>query len=425
MNRDQEYNVEAEQSVIGGIMMANEVLDTVKNILEPEDFYKTAHQVIYSTILSLQSKGIPIDIITLNNRLKEDGNLSKVGDTSYITFLASSVPTSANTPYYAKIVKKSSHKRKIVSIAAEMAEGEDLSDLSEKLLIQSRALLTDDIGTDNVIKAKDVLPEVMAEMEAEEPDGILTGVHDLDRKVGALKPHNLVVLAGRPGMGKSALALSIAYNVAKGKPVMIFSTEMSAKEMVSRLVCYEYNASLYDITTKQHFSTEYTKAVKGAGIVSELPIYFDHTGSISIEELMNRATKATAKYGIELIIVDYMNQMVSKRTTANRNAEVGYISMMLKSLAKQLNISVLALGQLNRKCEDRPNKRPGLADLRDSGEIENNADKVFFIYRDSVYNKGSEASDEIIVAKNKQGKIGTVYVNFIEHSMRIVDLGRE
>lgn len=420
------HNNEAEQAVLGGILINNDALNSVVDVLAPEDFYREAHAVIFEAMIALYNEDEPIDLITLCQYLNEKNLLDKVGGTDYIATLAEAMSTSAGIVHHAEIVKDFSVRRKLISQCSVISEScfeqwhetEDLLEMAEQSIY--------DIAEERVKEGFQSMQEVVKDsfkrlesVSANEGfvTGVPTGFDDFDRITAGLQPGDLVIIAGRPSMGKTALALNIGYNAAErtGKGVAIFSLEMSRMQLGIRLLGFDAGIDATRLRTGFLRDGDWARLTHSANRLSELPIFIDDSSAITVLEMKAKCRRLKKKRDLALVIVDYLQLIQGRRSAESRQLEISEISRSLKALAKDLNVPVLALSQLNRKVEDRPNKRPQLADLRESGAIEQDADVIAFIYRDEVYHPTTEENRnvaEIIVAKQRNGPTGYFKLTF-------------
>ncbi len=430
-------DIEAEKSVLGGIMLDNFALNKVIEILSPEDFFVSAHQKIYSAILDLNEKGEPVDVITLNNRLKQSKLLENVGDTAYITLLSSCVPTAANVTHYAKIVKEKALLRKVIHAATGLAfeayeEAEDIDaflDRAEQVIfdISQGKINPSFFSVRDIIKSSFKTIEELYQKK-ELITGVATGFEKLDELTSGFQPSDLIIIAGRPSMGKTAFALNVAQNTAimHKTTVAVFSLEMSKEQLILRMLCSEAQVDAHKLRTGYLSKSDWPKLARAAGSLSEAAIFIDDTAAISVLELRAKCRRLQAEHGLGLIIVDYLQLMRGrgKGRSDSREQEISEISRSLKALAKELKVPVVALSQLNRSLEQRPNKRPRLSDLRESGAIEQDADVIGFIYRDEVYDSKSKDQGiaEFIIGKQRNGPIDTVRLAFINKYTKFENL---
>jgi replicative DNA helicase len=425
-------NLEAESSVLGGILLENEAINQVLELLRPEDFYRESHRKIFRAMIELSDRSEPVDLITLSDCLKSRGEIEAVGGSAYLASLADFVPTAANISYYARIVREKSILRNLISAATDIAtkgfeeQGnvEEFLDTAEKVIfdISEKKIKASFVAVGDMIK--DTLKAVEKLYERKEMvTGVPTGYDDLDRLTAGLQPADLIVVAGRPSMGKTAFSLNIATNAAfKGIGVAVFSLEMAKEQLVLRMLCSEARVDNSKMRSGYLGERDFPKLASAAGRLHEAPIYIDDTPAISALELRAKARRLvrdrTKKVG--LIVIDYLQLMRGMGTASNREQEISEISRSLKALAKELNVPVIAISQLNRRVEDRSDKRPMMADLRESGAIEQDSDVIIFIYRDEVYNPKSDSKGvaEVIVAKQRNGPIDTVYLTFLNEYTR-------
>ena len=420
------HNIEAEQAIIGGILINNDAMNQILDILSPDDFYREAHMSIFEGMIHLYNDSEPVDIITLSKFLTRKNALEKVGGTDYLASMVEVVSTSAGIAHHAQIVKDLSVRRKLItqcsaiseSCFQEWEETEDLLELAEQSIF--------DIAEEQIREGFESLDQVMKssfkKLETTAAfDGFVTGVptdfRDFDRLTAGLQPSDLIIVAGRPSMGKTALALNIAYNAAKrtAKGVAIFSLEMSKQQLGIRMLGFDAGINASKLRTGFLRDNEWKQLTDAANRLSELPIFIDDSSAISVLEMKAKCRRLKKSHDLTLVIVDYLQLIQGRRSSESRQVEISEISRMLKALAKDLNVPVIAVSQLNRKVEDRPNKRPQLADLRESGAIEQDADVIAFIYRDEVYHPDSEENRniaEIILGKQRNGPTGFFKLTF-------------
>lgn len=418
-------NPEAEISVLGSLMLDKDAIIKVADFLEPVDFYDSKNQIIYETILALFSKNTPIDILTVTNALEEKNLMEKIGGLTYLTSVTNAVPSAANVTHYAAIVRKKGTLRRLITSAGEINnlaydesnDIEDILDKAEQRLfgVSQKHLKQNFVSINSVLTATfDRIDEL--HREKGKLRGLATGYVDLDEKLGGLQKSDLVVLAARPSMGKTALALDFMRNIGVNLkiPVGIFSLEMSKDQLVDRLLSSQSDVNLWKIRTGHLNDEDFEKIGEAMGVLSEAPIYIDDAAGSNIMEVRTKARRLQAEHGVGLIVVDYL-QLMTGRSQENRVQEVSEISRSLKILARELNVPVLALSQLSRGVENRPDKVPQLADLRESGSIEQDADVVMFIYREDMY-KGKDSKRpniaEIHIKKHRNGPTGQVDLFF-------------
>lgn len=426
-------NLEAEASVLGGILLENEAFDRVLEIVTPDLFYRESHRKVFRAMMELSDRSEPVDLITLSEFLKAKGELDAVGGTAYLASLANLVPTAANIAHYARIVREKGILRHLITVATGIAtrgledqgnveefldEAEkSIFDISEKRIKPSFVFLGDMMN--DSIKMVEKLYE-----RKEMVTGVPTGFNDLDRLTAGLQPADLIVVAGRPSMGKTAFSLNVAAHAAlhAGIGIAVFSLEMAKEQLGLRMLCSEARVDHSKVRSGHLAEREFPALVSAAGRLAEAPIYIDDTPAISILELRAKSRRLVRDRDkkIGLIIVDYLQLMRGMSMVQNREQEISEISRSLKALAKELYVPVIAISQLNRRVEDRGDKRPMMADLRESGAIEQDADVIAFIYRDEVYNKDTTdpGTAEIIVAKQRNGPTDTVRLTFINKITR-------
>ena len=428
------HNIEAEEAVLGSILIDAEAIHKTAPFLRPADFYREKNGYIYEVMLHLSDKREPIDTVTVYDELDRRNQIQAIGGASYLISLANAVPTSVNVEKYGRIVERTSLMRKLISAAGQIAaigygEREDAGealDRAEQLLFSlSQYRLSQEVEPLN-----DVLGTVWEQIERlhtyrGEITGLRTGFIDLDRLTGGLQKSDLIVLAARPSVGKTALGLSMAHNIAAQDniPVAVFSLEMSAEQLVMRLLCSESGVELQRVRTGNFTDHDYEELSEAFGKLAEAPIFIDDTANINTLELRTKARRLKAEHNIQLVIVDYLQLMIG-RGLENRVQEVSEISRSLKALARELDIPVLALAQLSRAVESRQDHKPLLSDLRDSGSIEQDADVVMFVHREEMYNPSTDRPGitDLIVAKHRNGPIGTVQLLFRRAQARFVNL---
>jgi replicative DNA helicase len=433
-------HIEAEQSVLGGILIENYAINKVMEILKPDDFYRESHRKIYEALIVLSERDEPADSITLTNELKNSGHLDSVGGVSYVASLIDLVPTAANIEYYAKIVKEKAILRKLIQTSTEIITQsyEDRGDVEGFLDEAERAIF--DISENRVRPSfypiKDVVKGSFKILERlyekkELVTGVPSGFKDLDRMTAGFQPSDLIIVAGRPSMGKTAFCLNVAQYAAieKKNPVAIFSLEMSKEQLVIRMLCSEAHVEGTKLRSGFLSESDWPRLTIAAGNLSDAPIYIDDTAALSVLELRAKARRLkTERGGLGMLIVDYLQLMKGRTRVESRQQEISEISRSLKALAKELNIPVIAVSQLSRKTEERTGNRPQLSDLRESGAIEQDADLILFIYRDEVYNRSEENPNrgkaEIIIGKQRNGPIGKIELAFLDKFTTFKELYR-
>ena len=432
-------DVEAEQAVIGSMLTDRDAVISAIEVLKEEDFYREDNKTIYEAILNLYNRSEPIDIITLKAELTSMGMFDKIGGLEYIVGLPEKVPTTANVEKYISIVKEKSELRRLIKAANEIIEQgydpteniDDIMNSAEKKIFN----IMQDKDQKSYSPIKDVLIDAFTELEQlynqkQHITGVPTGFIDLDYKTAGLHNSDLILIAARPAMGKSAFALNIATNAAlKAKaPAVLFSLEMSKEQMVNRILCSEAMVDSNKVRTGKIDDDDWIKLADTMGDLSEAPIYIDDTPGISINEIRAKCRKLKLEKNIGLVVIDYLQlvQGSSKRAQGSREQEISEISRSLKILAKEINVPVIALSQLSRAPEQRPDHRPMLSDLRESGAIEQDADIVMFLYRDDYYNEDSEDKGlaEVIVAKHRAGSTGTVKLVWLGNYTKFANMER-
>jgi replicative DNA helicase len=425
-------NLEAESSVLGGILLENDAINIVLELLRPEDFYRESHRKVFRAMIELTDRSEPVDLITLSDYLSGRGELDAVGGSAYLASLADFVPTAANISYYARIVREKSILRSLIRTATEIAtrgyeeQGnvEEFLDTAEKVIfdISEKKIKASFVAVGDMIK--DTLKTVEKLYERKEMvTGVPTGYEDLDKLTAGLQPSDLIIVAGRPSMGKTAFSLNIAANAAfAGVGVAVFSLEMAKEQLVLRMLCSEARVNNSKVRSGYLAERDFPKLASAAGRLHEALIYIDDTPAISVLELRAKARRLVRDRSkkVGLIVIDYLQLMRGMGGASNREQEISEISRSLKALAKELTVPVIAISQLNRRVEDRGDRRPMMSDLRESGAIEQDADVIMFIYRDEVYNQHSEEKGkaEIIVAKQRNGPIDKVDLTFLNEFMR-------
>ncbi|MEY8391075.1 replicative DNA helicase [Lachnospiraceae bacterium] len=428
-------NLEAEQSVIGAMIMDREAVIVASETLIREDFYHQQYGVIFEAILEIFNEEQPIDVITLQNRLREKDVPAELSSLEFVGELVTSVPTSANIKYYANIVKEKAMLRKLIKVNEDIANqcylGRDsLEDIMAETEKQIFHLLQNRMGTD-FVPIKQVVINALEKIELASKTkgnvtGIATGFIDLDYRMSGMQPSDLILVAARPSMGKTAFVLNIAQYAAFHSHLCtaIFSLEMSKEQLVNRLFALESRVDAQLLRSGNLADSDWEKLIEGAGTIGRSNLIIDDTPGISISELRSKCRKYKLEHDLKLIIIDYLQLMSSTGRSDSRQQEISEISRSLKGLARELNVPVVALSQLSRQVEQRPDHRPMLSDLRESGAIEQDADVVMFIYRDDYYNKDTENKNiaEIIIAKQRNGPIGTVNLVWLPQFTKFVNM---
>ncbi len=427
-------NLEAEMSVLGGILLENDALNRALELLRPADFYRESHRKIFNAMIRLSDKNEPADLVTLTAELKARQELEDAGGSSYLGTLVDYVPTAANITYYCKLVKEKAIARKLIEVSTDIAtrgydggDMEDILDQAEKSIFE----ISENRTRPSYFPVREILKDTFRSIEKlyerkELVTGVPTGFHDLDKMTAGLQSGDLVVIAARPSMGKTAFILNVveyaATHTENPVPAVIFSLEMSKEQLVQRMLCSLAKVDAGRLRTGHLGDSDWPKLTMAAGQLNETRIFIDDTPAISVLELRSKARRLKAEHGLGLIVVDYL-QLMRGSNPESRQQEISEISRSLKALAKELGVPVIALSQLNRSLESRTDKRPLMADLRESGAIEQDADVIMFIFRETVYcedcksrektcEKGHEKDAEIIVGKQRNGPIGTVHLTF-------------
>ena len=415
------HSIEAEQSVIGSMIIDREAIVVASEIVTGDDFYNKQYGVVFETMVELNESGRPVDMVTLQDKLKEKDVPSEVSSLEFVRDIITAVPTSANIRHYANIVAEKSILRKMIRLNEEIENlcysGKEsmefiLEDAEKRIfdLVQKR-------NSGEFVPIRQVVMNALKKIESASKStgrvtGVATGFYDLDFKTSGMQPADLVLIAARPSMGKTAFVLNIAQHVAfrLNETVAIFSLEMSKEQLVNRMFSLESNVDAQNLRNGTLSDAEWEKLIESAGVIGKSNLIIDDTAGISISELRSKCRKFKLEHNLKMIIIDYLQLMSGSGRSESRQQEISEISRSLKSLARELNVPVLALSQLSRAVEQRPDKRPMMSDLRESGAIEQDADVIMFIYRDDYYNKDSEKKgiSEIIIGKQRNGPIGTV-----------------
>jgi len=419
------HSVEAEQSVLGAMLLDKEAINTAIEIIRPDDFYKDANKEVYEAMLVLNNRNEPIDLITLSEELKRRGTLESIGGLTYLANLSSSIATTANTKYYCEIVQEKSILRRLISTSNEVMglaydNSEDVNfiiDKAEKNIFD----ITQGAHKKGFFPISEVLLSSFAQIEERAANkgqltGLTTGFSDLDYKLSGLQKSDLVLLAARPSMGKTALGVNIATNASLrgGGKIGLFSLEMSKEQLVQRIISATAHVDLQKIISGNMVDDEWLRVVNAMGPLSKMDIYIDDTAGISLMEMKAKCRRLKVEKGLDLIVVDYLQLMQADGKVESRQQEISAISRGLKAIAKEMECPVLALSQLSRAPELRSDHRPILSDLRESGAIEQDADVVLFLYRDEYYDKESEKKNigEVIIAKHRNGPTGSIELVF-------------
>jgi replicative DNA helicase len=431
------HSLEAEMSILGGVLLDNEAINRALEILKPDELYRESHRKIFRAMIDLANEGEPCDLVTLTTVLKKKGELEEVGGGAYLATLVDFVPTAANIAYYCKIVKEKAVARYLITAATdivtqsfnEQADVEELLDAAQKAIfsISENKLRPSFYALNEIVK--DTLRNIEKLSEKKEHvTGVPTGFIDLDSMTAGFQKSDLIIVAGRPSMGKTAFALNIGQYAAmhsdKKTGIAIFSLEMSKEQLVTRLLCSEARIDASRLRTGHLLESDWSRLISGANRLNSAPVYIDDTPAISVLEMRAKCRRLCAEKDVGMIIVDYLQLMRGGASSESRQQEISEISRSLKALAKELSVPVVALSQLNRGLESRTDKRPMMSDLRESGAIEQDADVIMFVYRDAVYcdackrrdgsctTEGHDRNAEIIIGKQRNGPIGSVNLVF-------------
>ncbi|MVP00739.1 MULTISPECIES: replicative DNA helicase [Paenibacillus] len=437
MDRVPPQNIEAEQAVLGAILLDSDSLITAMERMGPDDFYRSSHQRIFESMIELAEEDEPVDLVTLTARLQNKQLLEEIGGVAYLSELANAVPTAANIDYYAAIVEEKSMLRRLIRTATQIvsdgyASAEDvglmLSDAESRILEISQRR-----NSNGFISIRDVLMDVFERVEflyshKGGSTGIPSGFNDLDKMTSGFQRSDLIIVAARPSVGKTAFALNIAQNVGvrAKETVAIFSLEMGAAQLVQRMICAEANVDATRMRSGFLEGDDWEKLTMAIGSLSEADIYIDDSPSVTVTDIRAKCRRLKQERGLGMILIDYLQLIQGRGKGDNRQQEVSEISRTLKQIARELNVPVIALSQLSRGVEQRQDKRPMMSDLRESGSIEQDADIVAFLYRDDYYDKESEKKNiiEIIIAKQRNGPVGTVELAFLKNFNKFVNMDR-
>lgn len=439
LDRIPPQNIEAEQAVLGAMLIEREAISKVAEFLRPEDCYREAHRLIYNAMLELFNKNDAVDMVTVIEFLRKGDKLEAAGGISYITSLANSVPTAANVLYHARIVEEKALLRQLINAATNIAtlgyegsqEVASILDTAEKTIL---SVSTRRLGGE-FTPIKSIIFDAFTKIEQLYASkgsitGLSTGFKDLDRLTSGLQPSDLILIAARPSMGKTAFVLNIAQHIGikEKKAVAFFSLEMSKEQLVQRMLCAESTIDSQRLRIGELEPNDWTKLVSGADRLSAAPIFIDDTSGITVMEMRSKCRRLKIEYDLKLIIIDYLQLMQgsSKKGSENRQQEISEISRSLKGLAREIGVPVIALSQLSRSVESRQVKKPMLSDLRESGSLEQDADIVAFLYRDDYYNPDSEQKNitEVIIAKHRNGPVDTIQLFFHKQFTKFSDLSK-
>ena len=432
------HSIEAEQSVVGAILMDRDAITVAAEIICGDDFYQKAYGVIFDSVVELFNEGKPVDLITLQNRLREKAVPEEISSLEFVRDLVTAVPTSANVKYYAEIVSEKATLRRLIkmneAIADECYQGQEpLEAILERTEKQVFELVQNRGGNGEYVPIKQVVLNALEKIEKASKSkgtvtGIPTGFIDLDYKTSGLQPSDLILVAARPSMGKTAFVLNLAEYIAlhSESTIAMFSLEMSKEQLINRMFSLESSVDAQKLRTGQLNDQEWERLIESAGVIGKSKLMIDDTPGISIAELRSKCRRMKQENGLSMIIIDYLQLMSGSggRSSDSRQQEISDISRSLKAVARELSVPVLALSQLSRAVEQRPDHRPMLSDLRESGAIEQDADVVMFIYRDDYYNHDSpdKGISEIIIAKQRNGPIGTVQLAWLPEYTKFANL---
>jgi len=432
------HSPEAEQSVLGGILITNSVLHTVIDLLGEDDFYSPAHRAIYQACLELSRRSIAVDLVTLGDELSRMGKLDEAGGPVYLAELARATISAANATHHARIVRDKAVKRRLIAAASgiieNVFEGAEETDALLDASEQAVFAIADDQKTGTLSSSKTLVDQVFQQLEKrsetrELVTGVATGYYTFDEYTAGLQPSDLIIVAGRPSMGKTAFAMNVAMRAAcdYSVPTAVFSLEMSKEQIMMRMLCSKGKVDLSKLRRGRLDDNDWAKLFEAANSLSPAPIFVDDTAALTAMELRARCRRLKAEHDLGLVVVDYLQLMRSARRVDSREQEISDISRNLKALAKELSLPVVALSQLNRKVEERPNKRPMMSDLRESGAIEQDADVIIFLYREAAYKKKDELTPEdnvaeIIIGKQRNGPTGMVKLLFYKESTSFENL---
>lgn len=429
------HSVEAEQSVIGSMIMDRDAIMTASEVITSEDFYQHQYGVLFDSMLELYNEGKPVDLVTLQERLREKDVPPEISSLEFVRDLLDAVPTSANVRHYAVIVQEKSMLRKLIKVNEEIANTcylakertEDILEDTEKKIFE----LLQYRSSGDYVPIKEVVLNALDKIERASKNkgtvtGLATGFVDLDYKMSGFQPSDLILIAARPSMGKTAFVLNIAQHMAfkEGQTVAIFSLEMSKEQLVNRLFSLESKVDSQALRTGNLTDEDWAKLIEGAAVVGKSNLIIDDTPGISISELRSKCRKFKLEHNLGIIIIDYLQLMSGGRRAESRQQEISEISRSLKAIARELNVPVVALSQLSRAVEQRPDHRPMLSDLRESGAIEQDADVVMFLYRDDYYNKDTDKKNiaEVIIAKQRNGPIGTIELVWLPNYTKFANM---
>ena len=439
MDRMPPASIEAEQAVLGAMLLKPDAVTTAAEELSADDFYRETHRLIFEAMMELKERTEPVDLVTLTEQLKKADKLAKIGGIPALSLIANSVPTAANVHYHARIVHEKAQLRSLINAATEIAgsayesadEVEDIMDSAEKRILQ----VASGKRSKDFVPLQDILLDTLEQIDLRYNNkgsitGLPTGFTELDHLTAGLQKSDLILVAARPSMGKTAFTLNIAAHVVlrAKEPVAFFSLEMSKEQLVQRLLCSEGRIDSQRLRVGELEEKEWGDLIDTANRLSAAPLYIDDTPGITVMELRSKARRLKAEHGLSLIVIDYLQLMQGRASKSgdNRQQEISEISRSLKALARELNVPVIALSQLSRSVESRQIKRPMLSDLRESGSLEQDADIVMFLYREDYYDPETENKNitEVIIAKHRNGPVDTVDLTFLKQFTKFGNLSR-
>jgi len=431
------HNLDAEESLVGAMLLSRDAIATAVEMCAADDFYKPAHAHIFRAVSDLYARGEPVDAVTVADELSRAGLLELIGGPATLVTLAAETPSVANASRYARIVEEHALLRRLIGAASEIAEiGYDVPEDVAGALDRAETLVFEVAqrrATDTTKPLKELLAQALDNLEAlfernEAITGVPTGYRDLDERLSGLQPSNLVIVGARPGMGKTSFALGLAAHAAveRRTPALVFSLEMSHLELTQRMLCAEARVDSTRMRNGRLLESDWPKISQAIGRLGEAPLYIDDNPNLTVMDIRAKARRLASRTGLGLVVVDYLQLMSGRSSAENRQVEVAEISRGLKILARELDVPVVALSQLSRNLETRADKRPVLADLRESGSLEQDADVVLFLYRDELYNPDSadRGIAEVIVAKHRNGPTGVTQLAFLDHFARFANIAK-
>ena len=431
------HSIDAEQSVLGAILIDKQSINEVTKFLQPEDFYLQSHKTIFEAMLDLDEAVEPLDLLTVTEHLRKKGDLDKIGGAAYVASLTNVVPTAAHIEYYGRMVEESALLRNLIQLATRIStKGYQGEEDAERLMLEAERMLAE-LGNKRASAVFASLREIIVSSlqnlqyiyeHKGEITGVPTGFKDLDKMCSGLQSGDLIIVAARPSMGKTSLGMQIAFQAAKGlqKGVAVFSLEMSKEQLVQRMLCSEAGVDLHKLRSGSLNEDDWGILMNKSREMAKIPLYIDDSAVLSVRQIKAKARRLQAEKGICLIVIDYLQLMHSGGRVENRQQEIAEISRSLKGLAKEMNVPVMALAQLSRSVEQRQDKKPIMSDLRESGSLEQDADVVMFIYRDDYYNLESEKKGiaEIIVGKQRNGPVGIAELAFVKEYTKFLNLSK-